>query len=70
MKRLGPKTRIARALERVNRRIERDTDRSDKFSRGLAREGYLGGYADALMDVQLALGGTNPKRSTFWDEER
>lgn len=67
-KRQGPKTRLRAALDAVIDRIDKETNRDSKYSRGLAREGYLGGYADALSDVQLLLNGVVPCRREFWLE--
>ena len=38
-----------------------------KFARGLSSEGYAGGYAQALEDVQLALNGVKPRTRGYWD---
>lgn len=65
----GPVTRIKRALERVSAHIERQTDRNSVYSRGLAREGYDGGYAQALSDVLLTLRGVMPNRHPQWWED-
>lgn len=60
---------IVRQLKLVAKEIDRQianaTDQSDKFSRGLAQEGYAGGYADAIQDVMLALNGVTPDRR-YW----
>ena len=61
----GIKRQLRMARKRVNDRIARQTDRDNLFSRGLAPEGYLGGYRDALDDVELALNGIKPNRN--WD---
>ena len=37
------------------------------YAGGLASEGYLGGYRDALDDVLSALNGIKPQRSGFWE---
>jgi len=38
------------------------------YARGLASEGYAGGYKDAISDVMLALNGVWPNsRYHFWD---
>ena len=36
------------------------------YGRGLAGEGYAGGYRDALMDVLLLLRGVQPNRRNYW----
>jgi len=66
--RQGPKTRIKTALRRVSSSISRQTDPDNLYSRGLSREGYEGGYEQALMDVLLVLGGTKPNTRRYWDD--
>ena len=39
-----------------------------KYGKGLASEGYLGGYRDALDDVMLALNGVHPTTRYLWDD--
>lgn len=63
------KSKIGRAIERVNREIAESIHQDSLFSRGLAREGYLGGYVQALMDVRGILRGiepTNSRTREFW----
>jgi len=63
---------IDRVHDRVNEYIGRHTDQSSKYSRGLAREGYFGGYVQALQDVDLASRGVRPNSSQsaeFWRDE-
>lgn len=59
---------LKRALAAVNHDIQISTDPNNKFSKGLAREGYKGGYADALMDVLQAMDGFTPDRRGYWEE--
>lgn len=63
---------IVRLVIRVRRRIQsemhEETDHQSMFSRGLASEGYAGGYRDALDDVLLALNGVTPDRRGWWKE--
>ena len=47
--------KISKAINRVNKQIANQTDQSSLYSRGLSREGYLGGYLQALMDVIAVL---------------
>lgn len=63
---LGPRTRIRRAAERVEARISQHN--GSLYARGLSREGYLGGYAQALSDVQLVLDGIIPSTQGFWHD--
>jgi hypothetical protein len=37
------------------------------YARGLASEGYNGGYRDALDDCILLLSGVSPNRGNWWD---
>lgn len=60
---------IKRAQDSVRGNIERTTDRGSQVARALAREGYEGGYADALSDVVLLLNGTTPNRRDYWRGE-
>jgi hypothetical protein len=43
--------------------------RSGLYSRGLASEGYDGGYRDAIDDVMLFLNGVTPDRRGWWPDE-
>lgn len=52
------------ALESVNAEIAGMSH--GKYGRGLAGEGYCGGYRDALMDVSLLLDGVTPNRRDYW----
>lgn len=56
---------LAKVTETINDRIAANTNPDSMFSRGLAREGYLGGYYDAIQDVTLALHGVQPNRE-YW----
>jgi len=40
---------------------------SGHYARGLASEGYNGGYRDALSDVLLFLNGVRPNRNGWWE---
>lgn len=61
---------VSRVADGVSARIDRFTDRNNKFSRGMAREGFDGGYLAALNDVLLLLAGSvpNERHSTMWAE--
>ena len=65
--RLGPKRRITLALNVVEQDVRELAQRGGPYARGLSAEGYVGGYADALRDVQLLLNGGIPKRRHFWE---
>lgn len=57
--------RIEKAARNVRGDISVMANSDSKFARGLASEGYLGGYRDALYDVILLLNGTTPDRK-WW----
>ena len=38
------------------------------FAAGLASEGYVGGYRDALSDVILAMNGITPNTRGWWEK--
>jgi len=61
----GIKRKVKKALARVSKEIEDNRGSGDLFSRGLASEGYAGGYAAALRHVLLALDGTGID-SRYW----
>jgi len=62
--------KLDRAIQRINGEIAIKTDQDNLYSRGLSREGYHGGYADALSDVRLMLNGTTPcRRPEYWEDE-
>ena len=60
---------IKRALRQARANARKDvlprSTSDSKYARGLAYEGYHGGYIDALNDVELALNGVAPN-SRFW----
>ncbi len=39
-----------------------------KYARGVAREGYAGGYRRALSDVLLASHGVRPSTRDYWTD--
>src|SRR5690348_7744447 len=57
-------------LRRVQRRVEIEiaANSQGKYGRGLASEGYAGGYRDALEDVMLFMRGVKPSRRGYWEE--
>lgn len=63
----GIKRKLAKAQAKVRKEIEDNAAYGGKFARGLANEGYAGGYAQALSDVQLALNGVEPSTRGYWD---
>lgn len=67
----GIKRKLRRATERIDKYIYDKTDRTSLHARGLAREGYDGGYSDALTDVLSMLNGVNPCRHPeYWENEK
>lgn len=42
--------------------------REGMYARGLASEGYNGGYVDALNDVILMMNGIRPDRNHWWED--
>lgn len=48
-------TRLKDAREKVNREIAGNSSSGGLYARGLASEGYAGGYRDALSDCEAML---------------
>jgi hypothetical protein len=46
---------LQKISNKVNNKIALSTDQSSLYSRGLAGEGYLGGYRQAISDVILLI---------------
>ena len=63
-----PITKIECALAKVNAEIKSQTDQNNKYSRGLAYEGWQGGYLSALQDVLLVLHDITPNRRQYWED--
>lgn len=61
----GIKRKIKQALEAANAEVKAHADRGGMYARGLAGEGYAGGYREALNDVLLAANGVKPQ-NRFW----
>lgn len=65
---------IIRKLSIVNKNIDRKMALQDGegmsgfYARGMRSEGYLGGYRQAIVDVQLALAGGHPTTRELWDD--
>ena len=68
----GIKRKLKKATIKVQDRIRAISLDGGLYARGLASEGYLGGYRDALNDVMLVLNGVTPFRDwdgvSFWEE--
>ena len=65
----GIRRLLAIARRNVSKEITNLSENGNRYSRGLAGEGYYGGYRDALDDVGIALGGGLPDRKPWWTEE-
>ena len=65
----GIKRNVSSALSRVLFEIK-GMSHGSLYAGGLASEGYAGGYAQALRDVQLALNGIKPQTRDYWQDFR
>lgn len=63
----GIKRALDRAQVNVQKEIAMAANSGGRFAKGLSSEGYAGGYAQALADVQLALNGVKPQTRGYWD---
>ena len=68
------KTQVMKLIRNAQRNVEKEisniSSRSNSiYSRGLASEGYSGGYRDALNDVILLLNDVTPTRRDYWEQE-
>ena len=64
---------IIRKIKKATKQIDREITNSvkgsldPKLTGALAREGYVGGYWDALQDVLLLLNGCDPcRKPNYW----
>ena len=64
----GVKRKVQKALEAVEEEMA-DSSHDSFYGRGLASEGYNGGYRDCLHDIQLALEGITPSRRGWWKDD-
>ena len=60
--------KISRVRDNIHKQICSETDHSNLFARGLAYEGFNGGYLAALSDILLALDGVTPSRNNWWKD--
>lgn len=60
---------IEAALKKVNAEISGIASHGGIYARGMASEGYAGGYRDALDDILLLLNGVIPHRRNYWQTE-
>lgn len=64
----GIRKKLQRAARRAN--VAMSEHGGGKYARGLASEGYLGGYAQALADVAAMLDGVPPgDPRNLWTDE-
>lgn len=62
--------RLDMALKRVNAEIRGNGESGDTYARGLANEGYAGGYAAALRDIEAMLTHGHPSDTRcYWIED-
>jgi hypothetical protein len=65
---------IVRAVNAARKWVDKEISDSASvggmYARGMAAEGYAGGYRDALDDVMLALNGVKPSRRGYWRDWR
>jgi len=66
-RRKSPASRIRRALRVVESEIS-DLAQGGLYAAGTASEGYAGGYAQALRDVELILNGVRPNTRDYWQD--
>lgn len=62
----GIKRQVMAALNAASKGINIQSRDGGVYAKGLASEGYKGGYRDALNDVLLALNGVEPHRWNYW----
>lgn len=61
--------RIDRAITKVQEEISAHAKNGGLYSRGLASEGFAGGYLQALFDVEAALRhGQVSGRTHYWED--
>jgi len=64
----GIKRQIKIGLNAVNQEVADLQGNGSLYARGLASEGYAGGYRDALNDVLLLLNGVAPSTRGYWSK--
>lgn len=62
--------RLQAVSKEINREIASELSGSSHIAHGLSREGYKGGYLDALADVTLLLNDVEPNRREWWWKTR
>ncbi len=66
---VGKRVLIENASKKVQAEITGQTDQNNKYSTGLAYEGWQGGYLAALHDVLLLMHGVLPNTRNYWEKE-
>ncbi len=61
------KRAIQMAETAVRKEIAGNAASGGLYARGMANEGYAGGYAQALQDVLLLASGVRPTTRGYWD---
>ena len=64
----GIKKPVYKAIDKVSKEIAFNASSGDLYARGLASEGYAGGYRQALEDVLLLLNGVKPNTRNYWED--
>jgi len=65
----GIKRKLSKVLRKVNTEIALNSI-GGMYARGLAGEGYAGGYRAAINDVMLALNGVKPSTRGYWESDK
>lgn len=67
-KSLATRTNLRKVAVEVQKEIRGNAESGNFYARGLASEGYAGGYRDAIQDVLLAMSGVKPNRNRgYWE---
>lgn len=64
----GIKRDLRAATKSADDEIHNIASSGGMYARGMASEGFMGGYREALNDVTLALNGVEPERWRKWRE--
>lgn len=61
----GIKRKLERVTKEINRQLVAEYEGLNHFGRGMQREGFVGGYLQALSDVHAAMNGWADQNSRF-----
>lgn len=68
----GIKRKLRFVREQINRELLAEYQTLSSSGRGMQREGYAGGYLQALTDVEQAMNGfadcNNSRYGRYWDD--